>query len=155
MAWEMIRLKFPHNAMLLGLDDKVWKDHVRFLLGDKVWGKRVRTSEGKSYYPAWGQVLELEYQIRHRAFKRASQRKTSIKQALIDARSDDKLLQGHFYGPLSLEAGAAAAREVLASAASSHSTPAIAGQSTIYFPGLGGHRRATIQEDQGHKDKGR
>ena len=116
-AFEMLRLKFPHNAILLGLDDDVWKQHLKFILGDRVWGKRVKTAEGKTYAPAWSQVLELEYQIRHRAYKRASQRNISLKSALEEARADDKLLQDHFSSPVSLEAGAAAAREILASVA--------------------------------------
>ena len=70
-AWEMARLKFPSIAILFGLEDKVWKGHVKFILGDKVWGNRVRTAEGKSYAPAWSQVWELEFQIRHRPCERA------------------------------------------------------------------------------------
>ena len=35
-AWESARLKFPNNVILFGLDDDVWKRHVRFTLGDKV-----------------------------------------------------------------------------------------------------------------------
>ena len=80
-AWETIRLKFPNNVILFGLGDDVWKLHVRFILGYNVWGKRVKTAEGKSCAPAWAQVLELECQIRHRAYKRASQRYISWKQA--------------------------------------------------------------------------
>ena len=121
-AWEMIRLKFPNNAILIGLDAKVWQDHIRFILSDKVYGKRVKTAEGKSYAPAWAQVLELEFQIRHRAYKRASQKKITLKRALEEARTDDKLLQEFFHGPVSLEAGAAAARDVLASSGAASST---------------------------------
>ena len=58
---------------------------------------------------AWSHVLELEYHIRHTAFKRASQRQNSVKNALEEARLDETLLQDHFYSPVSLEAGAAAA----------------------------------------------
>ena len=66
-------------------------------------------------------MLELEYQIRHRAYKRASQRKISLKVALEEAKVDEKISQGHFHSPVSLEAGAAAARHVLASAAAASS----------------------------------
>ena len=75
-----------------------------------------------SHAPAWSQVLELEYQIRHRAYKRASRKKASLKQASEDARTDLKLLQEFFYGLASLEACAAAAREVLASASATSSS---------------------------------
>ena len=95
-------------------------------MGDKVWGKRIKTSEGKVYPHAWSQVLELEFQIRRKAFKRASQRKSSVKKALEEARTDEELLQYHFYSPVSLEAGAAAAREVLAAAAASSQSQSLA-----------------------------
>ena len=81
----------------------------------------MKTAEGKPYAPAWSQVLELEYQIRHRAYKRASQRNISLKLALEDARVDEKIMQDCFHGPVSLEAGAAAAREILASASAASS----------------------------------
>ena len=67
------------------------------VFSDDIAGITIKTSEGRTYSPAWAQVLELELQLRKRAFKRASQSRIPIKQALIEARGDDTLLRKHFF----------------------------------------------------------
>ena len=111
VAWEFVRLKFPARPYLKGLSSETWGDHVEWLLGEDVYGNTVKDSSGSiSYRPSWATILELDFRVRKKAYHSVNTSGATLAAALEAARNDTALLQKYFITPISLAAGAEAAR---------------------------------------------
>ena len=111
-TWELARLEQINNEVIAGLKREDWLDHLDFILGDKIYGRRATAGEGSFVYKApWDMVLEIEFQIRKRAcyLVNTTDPQVTMAAALKAARVDQELLQEHFLTPISLAAGAEAA----------------------------------------------
>ena len=110
-AWEFVRLKFPARPYLRGLASDVWTDHVEWLLGEEVYGNVVKDASGSmTYRPSWATLLELDFRVRKQAYHLVNTSGSTLEQALRAAREDTSLIQKYFLTPVSLAAGAEAAR---------------------------------------------
>ena len=111
-TWELARLEQSNNEVIADLKRDDWQDHLDFILGDKIYGRRASAGSGSFIYkPPWDMVLEIEYQIRKRAcyLVNTTDPQMTMAAALRAARVDRELLQDHFLTPISLAAGAEAA----------------------------------------------
>ena len=111
VAWEFMRLKFPGRPYLKDLTAETWSDHVEWLLGEDVYGNIVKDSSGAiAYRPSWATVLELDFRVRKQAYQLVNENGSTLKEAMVAAREDTALFQKYFITPVSLAAGAEAAR---------------------------------------------
>ena len=111
VAWEYVRLRFPSKPYLAELVAQDWTDHVEWLLGEDVYGYVVKDSaQTISYRPSWATLVELDYRVRRKAYSLVNDAGSTLKKALVTARSDTALFQRYFLTPVSLAAGAEAAR---------------------------------------------
>ena len=109
--WEFVRLKMPTLAVLADYDMSIWDTHVKFLLGRKVYHLEVKAEDDSTQYkPTWKQVLKYEFQLRKKACRAMNVDNLTLRAALHQARKDTETYAEHFTTPVSIAAGAAAAR---------------------------------------------
>ena len=113
-SWEFARLKLPHEPQLKELEAAVWRDHLDYALGEKVYGARCNSETGEdTHRPSRILVLECEFQFRKQAADLVNIGNISIKAALEAARKDREVHQECFSTPLAIAAGQAAANASL------------------------------------------
>ena len=111
VAWEYVRLRYPARPYLANLGPQDWSDHLEWLLGEDVYQYVVRDASNTiSYRPSWATIIELDYRVRKLAYKLVNEGSATLKTALVTARSDTALFQRYFLSPVSLAAGAEAAK---------------------------------------------
>ena len=120
----------------MGLCAEDWNDHLEWLLGPDVFKLIIKTADHKQEYRAsWLTVLELELHVRKHAMWLVTKKRYSLKQALVAAREDEKLVNRHFqilYGMTAgVEAAAKAASLGVPAAASAVRTRAVSTHSFI------------------------
>ena len=117
VAWEMVRLNFADRGYLQGLSSEDWSSHVDYILGDQIHGAKISDSTKTiTYSPPWNIVLEYEFRVRQNALELVNDGGISLAKALVAARKDTDLRQQHFITPISLSAGAEAAKSAVSSA---------------------------------------
>ena len=116
ILWEFVRLKFPKKFMVVGTAKdpeysmSIWSEYADWLLGDEVYENVVHSDGGNmKYRPAWSTLLELDYQVRRRAYKVMNEENITLRKALKEAMAHEPTFRKYFTMPTSLAAGAAAA----------------------------------------------
>ena len=108
--WEYVRLKFPKKPMVKSYELSLWSDYADWLLGDEVYDSVINANGGDlKYRPAWTTVLELDFQVRKRAYKMINEEGISLRLALTGAMQHEPTIRKYFMVPTSMAAGAAAA----------------------------------------------
>ena len=126
-TWEFVRLKVPKD-FLLDFDMHLFSDYADWLLGERVAGLSVASpGSGLSCKPSWALVLSFDFEFRKRVAAEANNKPGSFKSYFQAAYADETLYNMKLFVPLSLDAGASAAR-ALASAPSSSSSAPLSGQ---------------------------
>lgn len=123
--WELIRLRSKGKPYLKDYDMRIWDRHVEFLLGDTVYGIKITaTGCNTTCTASWGLVLEYDLELRKRFTWAFNNMDGKLVDFLRFARKDHSTYQLRFLNPLSVEAGAAAAKALVegSQATSSHAT---------------------------------
>ncbi len=91
--WDLMKMRFPERPAFRGLDEKVWRDLVNYILGAQVHG--YKSSKGVKL--SWADTLEYEHEIRKRAFRKVtSDPEVTLRDAIKEARTNNELRTTHF-----------------------------------------------------------
>ena len=119
-AWEYVRLKVPKD-FLADFDLHLYSEYADWLLGDKVAGLCVSSpGSAATCKPSWALVLSFDFEFRKRVAHEANSKKGDLKSFFEAAYKDETLYNTCLLTPLSLDAGASAARALLSSSSLSH-----------------------------------
>jgi len=108
---EFFKLKQPAVNTFEKIDEADWTKHVRYILGDKVRGKRVLDSQGNVVkIPEWGAILNYEQSIRALAARLMNEgcsdndyKPMMMHDAMRRAREDKELRTDEFIEQLSTQ----------------------------------------------------
>ena len=112
--WEYIRLKVPGKTYLSGYDMALWDKYADHLLGEKVLSVSISTASGRvSCKPSWALVLDYDLEFRKKMAWHFNNSTGTLADFMQSTYKDETLYQTKFLTPLSLDAGAAAARAAI------------------------------------------
>ena len=105
-AWDLVKLQLPQSEAIQELSAETWTDHLDFILGEDVLGKKVITSDGATTFKTpWLAVLEMEFQLRRQPAHLANATGKTFAQGMAAARSDDRLMRDCLTTPMYLSPG--------------------------------------------------
>lgn len=88
----------PSCAWLLTATHEAWREHVEYVLGEKVYGLRVPGLEGHAG-PDWGVVLAYDHALRKEAVRGILYEGLNFQQAMKRARTNTELRELSFVAP--------------------------------------------------------
>ena len=130
-CYQMVLLRLPHHPLLEGVDDPLWAEYIKRILGKDVMGWVVRDSAGSELFRApWAAILAYDHEIRKEACMRANSKQAGYGNCLREAMADRDLYTLKFVLPLS------------ATAASGRRSPAAPQPATAWNPHIAADRNA-------------
>ena len=118
-AWEYARLKVPKDY-LQDFDLSLFSSYADWLLGEKVAGLSLATPGAQlTCKPSWALVLSFDFDFRKQVAWHANHTPGTLKTWFEKTYADETLYQTKLLTPLSLDAGASAARAMFTSTLSS------------------------------------
>ena len=104
-AWLAMASRYKSKHWLHGLTADPFLKFVEFILGDRVYGIQIPTSEGsqQKLRPDWSIVLAYEQKLRKEAMKRVIEGHT-LADALTSVIKDADLKEAYFTTPVALKA---------------------------------------------------
>ena len=72
-AWDLVKPQLPQSEVIQDISGETWTDHLDFILGEDVLGKKVITrDDATTFKTPWLPVLEMGFQLRRHAAHQAN-----------------------------------------------------------------------------------
>ena len=98
ISYSIARAKHPTRAWLATALPEVWTAHLDYVLGEQVYGFRIRAGDG-DLRPVWSTAVSYELQIRKEAVRAILYDGLDFKAAMAAARKSTELRETHFVTP--------------------------------------------------------
>ena len=98
VSYVIVKDKNPTCAWLLTATHEAWREHVEYVLGEKVYGLRVPGLDGQTG-PEWSIVLSYEHALRKEAVRGILYEGLHFQQSMKKARANTELRELTFVAP--------------------------------------------------------
>eukprot|EP00971_Amphidinium_carterae_P346331 6487712-Amphidinium_carterae.1 len=122
LSFQVARARHPTRAWLATTSESVWRSHVDYVLGDRVFGFEHEYS-GMSFRPEWSTVLRYELEIRKLALYKVMLQGIDLAAALLLARQCSETRERYFTTQVALSAVARATKRSIPQAADPKKAP--------------------------------
>jgi hypothetical protein len=101
--WGVVRMRHGSKPYLAELDGELWTSYTEFLLGEEAYGYSVKNDEGRTVASlSWHALLRYDQEMRSWAMHKVNMGTSTLRQAMVDAQSNDELKTKFVLGPLAL-----------------------------------------------------
>lgn len=98
VSYVVARERNPTTAWLTSATHEAWREHVEYVLGEKVYGLRIPGMDTMTG-PEWSTVLSYEHALRKEAVRKILYEGTGFREAMRAARTSTELRELSFVAP--------------------------------------------------------
>ena len=109
-TWTFLASKYKNRQFFKDMSPQIWQDYTNWLLGERVYLMQIPVPQGKrgkmeqqAFRPSWVVMLNVEYELRREAVKKAFKESRDLKSTLQEVMECAQLKEQYFTSPTALQ----------------------------------------------------